>query len=114
MTATILAKTTAPGAYAAAATLLTLTAADAVNGNRFVAAGNDLLVIQNTGAVQRAYTITSALDPFGRTGTITAATIEAGEIKVYGPMRTLGWIQSDGYIYFGSSSTEVKFGVVAL
>lgn len=109
-----LTKTAAPGAYAAAAATLTMTAADAVNGNQFVAAGADLLVVQNSGATQRTFTITSSADSFGRMGSITAETINAGVIKVFGPLATLGWIQSDGYIYVSANHAEVKFGVVAM
>lgn len=115
MPRTTLTKTTAPGGYAAAAVAVTMAAADISNLNQFRCSGNDLLIVHNTGASQRTFTITSVADPiYRRTGTITAETIDAGVIKVFGPMKPDGWLQSDGYIYCAANHAEVKFGVVAL
>jgi hypothetical protein len=110
-----LTKTTAPGGYASAATLVTMTAANATDFNQFRASGSDLLIIQNTSTdTAYTFTITSAADPYGRSGTITTQSIAAGAIYVFGPMAPLGWLQSDGYIYCAASNAAVKFGVVAL
>lgn len=115
MARTTLTKTTAPGGYAAAAVAVTMTAADVANKNQFRVAGSDLLIVHNTGASQRTFTITSSADPiFGRTKDITAETIDAGVIKVFGPIHPTGWIQSDGYVYLEANNAEVKFGVVAM
>lgn len=110
-----LTKTTAPGGYAAAATLLTETAANISDLNQFRASGSDLLIVHNTSTdTPYTFTITSAADPYGRSGTITAQAIAQGTIYVFGPMAPLGWVQSDGYVYCAASNAAVKFGVVAL
>ena len=114
MARTTLTKTTAPGSYASAGTALTMTAADTTDKNQFVAAGNDLVIAHNTGAASATVTITSTSDPYGRSGDISAYSIAAGAYAILGPFKILGWQQSDGKIYLEASSTDVKFGVVAL
>lgn len=110
-----LTKTTAPGAYAAAAAAVTMTAANVSDKNQFRVAGADLIIVQNSGATQRTFTINSSADSiFRRTQDITAETIDAGVIKVFGPVKPDGWIQSDGYVYLEANNADVKFGVVAM
>jgi hypothetical protein len=112
MAKTTLNKTNAPGAYASATQLVTMTAADVANGNQFPFSNKDLLIIQNTGAGAHTVTITSIADDQGRLGSITAENINAGEIKVFGPMKSAGWQQTDGYIYLSANHAEVKFGII--
>lgn len=117
MARTDLTKTTALGAYgtyAVNAADLTMAAADVVNKNQFVASGNDLIVAHNTGASAYTVTISSAPDPYGRSGDIAAYSIGAGEYAVFGPMKLPGWMQTDGKVYLEASNAAVKFGVVAL
>ena len=102
------------GGYASAATTLTMAAADTVNQNDFVASGNDIIVFHNTGASSRTITITSSNDPFGRTGDIAAESIAAGAYKVFGPMKTQGWVQSDGKILVQANHAEVKIGIIRI
>lgn len=102
------------GSYTANAADLTMTAADAVNYNEVVASGNDLVIAHNTGGSAYTVTITSAADPYGRTGDISAYSLGAGEYAVFGPFRNLGWMQTDGKLYFQASNAAVKFGVVRL
>jgi hypothetical protein len=114
MPRTTLTKSTAPGSYASAAVAVTMTAADTSNLNQFRCGGDDLLIIHNTGGSEYTFTITSVADPiFRRLGTITTEAIAAGAIKVFGPMKPDGWVQSDGYIYCQANNAAVKFGVVA-
>lgn len=114
MARTDLTKTTAPGSYASAGVAVTITAADVTNKNQFAAEGDDLIVAQNTGASAHSVTITSAPDPYGRSGHISGESIAANEIRIYGPLKTLGWIQSDGKVYLEADNAEVKFGVIKL
>lgn len=114
MPRTTLTKTTAPGAYTHAGTLLTMTAADASNGNQFVATGKDLIVAYNSAGLTYTITVTSSADPYGRTKDITAENITAGQYKIFGPLETVGWIQSDGKIYITASNAGVYLGIVAL
>ncbi len=114
MARTTLTKTDAPGKYASQGAALTMEAADPTNKNQFVATGADLVFAHNTGAGAATVTINSVADPYGRTGDISSYSIPAGGYAVFGPFPSLGWQQSDGYIYLEASSTDVKFGVVKL
>lgn len=114
MPATALTKSSAGGGYAAAGVTLTMTAADVANGNKFTASGNDLIVIENTGAATYTFTITSVADAFGRTGHITTENIVAGASKIVGPLPLAGWNQTDGTILCSASNAAVKFGIIAL
>lgn len=114
MPRTALTKTPAPGPYASAGAALTMSPADTVELNEFIAQGKDLVIAHNTGATPHTVTITSAPDPYGRTGHIAAEAIPAGQIRIYGPLEIAGWMQPDGRIYLQSDSAEVRFGVVKL
>lgn len=115
MARTDLTKTNATvGGYPTAGVAITMTAADTVNQNQFAAQGQDLVIAHNTGVTGHTVTITSAADPYGRTGDITAESIAAGEYRVYGPFPRIGWEQSDGKFYLEANDAEVKFGVIKL
>ena len=94
MAETPLTKSIAPGNWGAALIEVTLTAADVGNQNEFLCTGNELVVAYNSGVAQRTLTYVSTNDPQGRSGTITAETIEAGEVKIFGPVKNPGWMQS--------------------
>lgn len=114
---TITAKT-ALGAYGdysvANAADFTFTAADASDKNQVVATNNDLVLAYNSGGSPYTVTITSVDDPFGRSEDVSAYSLGAGEYAVFGPMKNLGWKQSDGYLYFEANNASVKFAVIAL
>ncbi len=93
---------------------LAMTAADVGNKEQVVASGKDLIVAYNTGASAHTITVTSTIDPYNRTGDISAYSLGAGEFAVFGPLATTGWIQTDGKIYFEANHAEIKFGVVRL
>lgn len=114
MPRTNLTKTTAPGAYAAAGAAVTLAAADVANGNQFAASGKDLIVAYNSGASSHTVTITSVNDSLGRRGDITAESIAAGAFRIYGPLPSAGWSQSDGTIQVSANHAEVLLGVIAV
>ncbi len=94
---------------------LVLTTADIANGMQ-AAFGNysQLLLLAYNGDVGAVtITVTSAIDPFNRTGDITAyamATLEYA-MNVFG---VVGWRQTDGYLYFTASDVDVKFAVIGL
>lgn len=115
MAETALTKTVALGSYQSDITTLTMIAADTVNQNSFIASGKDLVILHNTGAAQRTVTITSVADPsYGRSGDVSAVTIEIGEYCIFGPMKLPGWENTDGLILIESNHAEVKIGVVTL
>ncbi len=109
-----LTKTTAPGAIASAGVAVTMTATDVANKDRFISTGKELVIAQNTGVGACTVTITSAADEYGRLGHITAESIAASAIRVYGPFPVAGWRQSTGYVHLEASAVDVKFGVVTL
>lgn len=91
-----------------------MTAADVANKNDVVAVECQLVIAHNTGGSAYTVTFTSTNDPWGRSGSITAYSIGAGEYAVFGPFSLDGWVQSDGRLYFEASNAAVKFGVVNL
>lgn len=111
---TALTVTAAGGGYNYAGIAVTMTAADASNKNSFIATGKELVIAQNTDASSHTVTITSATDERGRTKDISAETIAAGAIRIYGPFPLAGWDQGGGIIYLEANDATVKFGVVKL
>ena len=114
MARTDLTKTTAPGSYASTLTKLTMNEGDSVNGNKYKCTGNDLIVARNTDGSAQTITISSTNDPYNRDGDIDAVSIPAGETHIFGPVKTVGWIQTDGYVYLTPSDAAVKIGIVKL
>ncbi|MCL5995494.1 MAG: hypothetical protein M1546_05485 [Chloroflexi bacterium] len=70
--------------------------------------------MHNTGATSHTWTLSSTADRFGRTKDISAETIAAGAIRIFGPLELEGWVQTDGRVYVSANSTEVEFGVTTL
>lgn len=118
MARTTITKTTALGAYGdysgANVADLAMQAADVGNGNQFIPSSRDLLVVRNSGGSPYYVTVTSASDPFGRTGDIDQYDVGAGEVAIFGPFKRSGWIQTDGYIYVDGENAALYFGVAAL
>lgn len=114
MARTAVTKTVAPGGYAGTGIILTQEAADTVNSNKFPATGNDIIVASNTDVGAQTVTITSVDDKYGRQENITAYSIPAGEIHIFGPFSYHGWQQSDGAIYLEASDATVKFSIIQL
>jgi hypothetical protein len=103
-----------PGTVAADALDFTLTAADVANGNDVVASGNDLLIIQNSGASTYTATIASVSDEKGRTGDITAYSLAAGDFAVFYFGNGNGWQQTTGKYNLDASNAAVKFALLKL
>jgi len=100
--------------YTANAADITMLVADVSNKEMVVASGNDLVVAHNTGGSPYTITVSSVVDPYGRTGDVAAYSLGAGEYAVFGPFANDGWRQTDGKLYFEASNAAVKFGVVKL
>lgn len=113
-----LTKTTALGSYGdytvANSADLTVAAANVADKNQFVASGGDLVIVHNTGAGAHTFTVTSTADPYGRTKDISAYSIGAGEIAVFGPLELTGWVQTDGKVYCEGDHAELYIGIVKL
>jgi hypothetical protein len=113
MARTTLTKTTSPGPHPTAGVAATIAAGDVSNGNQFTWSGREILVLRNSGASTRTYTIASVADPQGRLGNITTQNILAGATHIIGPFSE--WFrQADGYVYVDVSHAEVLLGVIVL
>lgn len=115
MPRTRLTKTTAPGSYPADGVTATQGAADVTNKNDLLMTGDDLLIAYNSGVSSSTVTINSAANERGRTKDITAESIAAGAVRVYGPFKQKsGWMQSGGVLHLEAAAADVKFVVVKL
>lgn len=92
---------------------LAFEAADVVNNNQFVCSGNDLILVWNTDAGPQTVTITSVDDHHNRDGDIDGYSVGAGEIAQF-RVKSLGWEQTNGYIYLQASDAAVKFAIIPL
>jgi hypothetical protein len=90
------------------------------NGNQILwgDSGSLLLVAYNSGVGARTVTITSKVDPYNRTGDITAYALAAGAlaIPIAGAwiLDRQGFYQSDGYLYLEGNHAEVLFACVGI
>lgn len=113
MARTALTKTPAPNMHSTTGSEVTMAVADTTDKNQFVSSSDDLVIAHNAGASSHTVTITSTVDPYGRTGDVDAQSLAAGEIRVF-RLAHSGWAQSNGQVYLEADSAEVKFGVVTL
>jgi hypothetical protein len=112
MPRTLLAVTQTGGAYATAGVVATEQAADVGNGNYIPLTGGEIVVARNSGASSRTVTFTSVADSEGRLGDITAESVAAGAVHVFGPFQPTGWKQSsDGGLYINANHAEILFSV---
>jgi len=100
--------------------LVTYTAWDATNGNRFACSERELVLVRNVHvATGRTVTVVSANDIFGRAGGITAFAVPFGGANAR-PSLVLpffkqdGWRQADGYIWLDGSTADVEFAVLTV
>lgn len=103
----------APGCYGADPAALAWAAADVANKNQVTLTGREIVLAHNSGAVAHTITVTSAQDPYKRTGDVTAQ-IPAGEYRVFGPVALDGWMQSDGRLYLEADHAEILFAILRL
>lgn len=107
-----LVKTTPLGARADAGVALTWTAADTTTQETSFREG-DLLLARNTGAGAHTVTVVSAPSPrSGRTNDITAESIAAGAVRVYGPFTRSGWKRTGSKLQFSADHAEVEFAIL--
>lgn len=93
---------------------ITMVAADIVNFNETTLVENKTVVLahnEDVGAV--TITFTSAADSLGRTGDITAYSIGAGKISLFGPFKAAGWTHA-GKLQFAGSDVDLKLAVITL
>lgn len=110
MATTALAGTTAPGVYSQTGAPMTMTAADVANGNHIVSTKKVLIVCENTdGSTAYTVTITSVADTItGRTGSVSAQSLAAGEIRTF-LLTSNGWSSNDQYL-ISANNASIKIG----
>jgi hypothetical protein len=120
MARVLVAAQTTPGAYptlpiSANSRDVQEQAGDASLGNYTpLVAGKTLVLLHNTGVGARTVTFTSQADtPYNRTGDITAYSIGAGELALFGPFAVVGWSDA-GNLDIDVSHAEVKIAVITL
>jgi hypothetical protein len=88
-------------------------ACDAVNGNSFAVTGQEIFLVQNSGASAYTFTIQSVADPYGRTDTsLTNYSVAASGITAIELKSTLGWQQTGQVMYTSCSNAALKFAIV--
>lgn len=75
--------------------------------------GKTLLIAHNTDTGPQTITIASVADALNRTLDIVQ-TLEAGEIWVFGPVKSVGWIQSGNVLWIDVSDPKVRISVLTL
>ena len=114
---TVLTKNKAPGGYDSGGAALVWTAADVDNKNRFLATGREILLVRNENEAAQTVTITAVDDPFKRKEDASkelAIGSVAPTFAVFQMFPTIGWQQSDGYIYLEAAAADVYFAVIEL
>jgi hypothetical protein len=120
MARVLVAAQTTPGAYptlplGANSRDLQMQAGDSSLGNYTpLVEGKTLVLFQNTGVGARTVTFTSQADvPYNRTGDISAYSIGAGELALFGPFKAVGWSDS-GNLDIDVSNAEVLIAVITI
>ena len=119
MARVLVAAATTPGAYptlqpTANSQDVTFQAADAALGNYTpVVEAKTLVLVQNIAVGAKTVTFTSIVDTLNRTGDITAYSVGAGEIAIFGPFKAVGWSHS-GQVWMDGEDANIKFAVITL
>lgn len=76
--------------------------------------GKTMILAFNTDVSARTITFTSAQDTFHRTGDISAYSIAAGKVSMFGPFSSGGWAQPGSLLYIDVSNPKVRLAVLQL
>ncbi len=105
----------APGAYpvvTANSRDLAMQAGDVALGNyTALVEGKTLVIIQNTDVGAHTVTITSVADSLNRTGDVSAYSLGAGELALFGPFKAVGWTHG-GQIWIDVNDATMKIAAV--
>lgn len=93
---------------------LSFTACDNTNGNYYVAAGTEILEVQNTDSSAHTFTVSSVADNYGRLDTsLTGYSVPVSPgIVVIQIKQMQGWLGSGNVISLLCNSNMLKFAVV--
>lgn len=118
MSETALTPLTAPTKWSQTGSAVTMAAVDNTNGNKFAAASDQLVIVQNSSGGSLTFQMTSQAitgsgPGAGRTGNVSQS-MAAGEIRVFRVTKN-GWMDSNGNVLIPSGlNTSLKVGVVTL
>jgi len=102
-----------PGTWSTTAQPITFTPADTTNNNRFLATGQEILLVRNTGDSAASFTVLSVPDsPYGRIGHLTHSVPPNG-LVVTQLFDLVGWANPDGYIYVNGAD-GLEFAVLRI
>jgi hypothetical protein len=88
-------------------------ACDATNGNSFAVTGQEIFLVQNSGASAYTFTISSVADNFGRLDTsLTNYSVAASGITAIELKYLLGWAQTGQVMVTTCSNVALKFAIV--
>lgn len=101
-------------AVQAADLTITFTSCDNVNGNSFVATGQEILLVQNTDSATHTFTVSSTADNYGRLDTsLTGYTVLVSPGIVGVQMKQLnGWVSTGNTVTLACNSALLKFSVL--
>ena len=88
--------------------------ADFADGFQFVHTGREIILVRNGNVGAQTITINSVPNAKGRSGTITAYSLGAGEYAAFPPFPVDGWRQSSGYLTGAMSAADVEIAVLRL
>ena len=99
------------GTISANASEVSWTTADVANGNDYVMEGGETIMITNTDASARNFTLTSAPDSLGRTLNHVIQLAQS-EVSLIGPLTIDGWRQSTGKLLLSGDNAGIKFMIM--
>lgn len=109
---------TSPGKWSQTGSAITMTAVDASNGNKFAAANDQALIVQNTHNSSLSFQLTSSAIAgsgagAGRTGNVNQS-MAAGELRFFRLTKN-GWQDANGNVLIPSGlNTLLKVGIINL
>lgn len=73
-----------------------------------------VVIAHNTDVSSHTITFTSVADSLNRPGDITAYSVAAGGISIFGPFRASGWAQTGNVLFIDVSDAHVELAVITL
>ena len=102
-----------PGVVAANALDFVFTTADSVNFDEFALTGRELIVVRNSTAGALTFTLSSVVDPQGRTQDVTSYSLGAGEFAAFWVGNIVGW-DNAGKFFLQSSASTMDYAVIRI
>lgn len=85
---------------------------DSALGNSVPCTGREYLLAHNNDVAGQTVTVDAASDKAGRDGTLTAYSLAADAVAIFGPFPTAYYRQTDGTLHIDTSDDNVRLAVV--